>query len=266
MPTCLPSTAATLRDAWRRHEGVEVDTQGDAFFVAFARASDAVAAAIDAQHALAGGPVRVRMGLHTGEPPGRRGLRRARRAPGGADRGCWARRAGAALAGDGRPRRRRCARPRPAPAEGPERAGAPLPARDGGLPAAEDAARDEPAGSGDAVSRSRAGDRTDRSAAAAPRRPAGDADRALAEAARRGSRCRLPARLPTTTTEGSGGCRSPRSPIPHSSRRPPLRRSGRRTSSLQRSPTSACCSCWTTSSICSTQPLESQRRSNCVRS
>ena len=57
-----------LRDAWRRHEGVEVDTQGDAFFVAFGRASDAVAAAADAQRALADGPVRVRMGLHTGEP------------------------------------------------------------------------------------------------------------------------------------------------------------------------------------------------------
>ena len=57
-----------LRDAWRLHEGVEVDTQGDAFFVAFARASDAVAAAAEAQRALAGGPVRVRMGLHTGEP------------------------------------------------------------------------------------------------------------------------------------------------------------------------------------------------------
>jgi predicted ATPase/class 3 adenylate cyclase len=57
-----------LRDAWWRHEGVEVDTQGDAFFVAFARASDAVAAAAEAQRALAGGPVRVRMGLHTGEP------------------------------------------------------------------------------------------------------------------------------------------------------------------------------------------------------
>jgi len=57
-----------LRDAWQRREGVEVDTQGDAFFVAFARASDAVAAAADAQLALAGGPVRVRMGLHTGEP------------------------------------------------------------------------------------------------------------------------------------------------------------------------------------------------------
>ena len=57
-----------LREAWQRHEGVEVDTQGDAFFVAFARATDAVAAAAEAQLALAGGPVRVRMGLHTGEP------------------------------------------------------------------------------------------------------------------------------------------------------------------------------------------------------
>jgi predicted ATPase/Tfp pilus assembly protein PilF len=57
-----------LREVWARHEGVEVDTQGDAFFVAFARASDAVAAAADGQRALADGPVRVRMGLHTGEP------------------------------------------------------------------------------------------------------------------------------------------------------------------------------------------------------
>jgi predicted ATPase len=57
-----------LRQAWREHDGVEVDTQGDAFFVAFSRASDAAAAAAQAQSALAGGPVRVRMGLHTGEP------------------------------------------------------------------------------------------------------------------------------------------------------------------------------------------------------
>ena len=34
-----------LRDAFARHGGVEVDTQGDAFFVAFSRASDALAAA-----------------------------------------------------------------------------------------------------------------------------------------------------------------------------------------------------------------------------
>jgi predicted ATPase len=56
-----------LRDAFARHGGVEVDTQGDAFFVAFARASDALAAAREAQEALAG-PIRVRMGAHTGEP------------------------------------------------------------------------------------------------------------------------------------------------------------------------------------------------------
>ena len=57
-----------LREAFERHDGVEVDTQGDAFFVAFARASDAVAAAAEGQRALEIGPVRVRMGLHTGEP------------------------------------------------------------------------------------------------------------------------------------------------------------------------------------------------------
>jgi predicted ATPase len=57
-----------LRESWERHDGVEVDTQGDAFFIAFARASDAVAAAADAQGTLASTPVRVRMGLHTGEP------------------------------------------------------------------------------------------------------------------------------------------------------------------------------------------------------
>ncbi len=57
-----------LRDAVSRHRGVEVDTQGDAFFFAFARASDAIAAAGDAQAALADGSVRVRIGIHTGEP------------------------------------------------------------------------------------------------------------------------------------------------------------------------------------------------------
>src|SRR4051794_21810371 len=57
-----------LRTAFAEHDGVEVDTQGDAFFVVFARTSNAVAAAADCQRALAGGPIRVRMGLHTGEP------------------------------------------------------------------------------------------------------------------------------------------------------------------------------------------------------
>ncbi|MBV8300889.1 MAG: adenylate/guanylate cyclase domain-containing protein, partial [Candidatus Dormibacteraeota bacterium] len=56
-----------LREAFAAHHGVEVDTQGDAFFVAFASAVDAVRSAIDGQRALSDGPVRVRMGLHTGE-------------------------------------------------------------------------------------------------------------------------------------------------------------------------------------------------------
>ena len=57
-----------LRDAFERHKGVEVDTQGDAFFVAFSRATDAIAAARAGQTALADGPVRIRIGIHTGEP------------------------------------------------------------------------------------------------------------------------------------------------------------------------------------------------------
>jgi len=56
-----------LREAFAAHGGVEVDTQGDAFFVAFARASDALAAAGEATDALTG-PIRVRVGVHTGEP------------------------------------------------------------------------------------------------------------------------------------------------------------------------------------------------------
>jgi hypothetical protein len=55
-----------LRKGFARHGGVEVDTQGDAFFVAFARASDALAAADEISRRE--GTVRVRIGLHTGEP------------------------------------------------------------------------------------------------------------------------------------------------------------------------------------------------------
>jgi len=58
-----------LRATFARHGGVEVDTQGDAFFVAFAKASDALAAAAEAQSALAvAGGIRIRIGMHTGEP------------------------------------------------------------------------------------------------------------------------------------------------------------------------------------------------------
>src|SRR4051794_13520485 len=57
-----------LRAAFAAHGGVEVDTQGDAFFVAFARAGDALACAREGQASLGEGPIRVRMGIHTGEP------------------------------------------------------------------------------------------------------------------------------------------------------------------------------------------------------
>src|SRR6266480_1870650 len=63
-----------LRTAFQQWNGVEVDTQGDAFFVVFARATDAVSAVVDMQRTLAshvwpsGAAVALRIGLHTGEP------------------------------------------------------------------------------------------------------------------------------------------------------------------------------------------------------
>ncbi len=63
-----------LRETFAAHDGHEIDTQGDSFFVAFGRAKDAVAAAVDGQRRLAehewpdGAELRVRMGLHTAEP------------------------------------------------------------------------------------------------------------------------------------------------------------------------------------------------------
>ncbi|MGH2671344.1 MAG: ATP-binding protein [Actinomycetota bacterium] len=57
-----------LRDAFSRHGGVEVDTQGDAFFYAFADAREAVTAADEGSEALRAGPIHVRIGIHTGAP------------------------------------------------------------------------------------------------------------------------------------------------------------------------------------------------------
>jgi class 3 adenylate cyclase len=57
-----------VREAVRAHGGMKIDTQGDAFFCAFARVRDAVGAAIEAQRTLSATPVRVRIGIHTGEP------------------------------------------------------------------------------------------------------------------------------------------------------------------------------------------------------
>src|SRR5207247_2483852 len=63
-----------MRTAIQKWNGREVDTQGDAFFVTFPRALDAVQCAAEGQRVLAthawpqGEPLGVRMGLHTGEP------------------------------------------------------------------------------------------------------------------------------------------------------------------------------------------------------
>ena len=57
-----------VREAATAHGGVEVDTQGDAFFIAFPTPGGAAAAAQAAREGLAAGAIRVRMGLHTGAP------------------------------------------------------------------------------------------------------------------------------------------------------------------------------------------------------
>jgi class 3 adenylate cyclase len=63
-----------IRERFGEQGGTEMDTQGDAFFFSFTRARDAAEAAVAAQRALrdyawpGGAQVRVRMGLHTGEP------------------------------------------------------------------------------------------------------------------------------------------------------------------------------------------------------
>ena len=73
-PDLLSDHQQLLRDAFEENNGHEVDTQGDAFFVSFSRAKDALLAAIAAQGSINQHPwleaasLRVRMGLHTGEP------------------------------------------------------------------------------------------------------------------------------------------------------------------------------------------------------
>src|SRR6266511_3929147 len=72
MAVALARHDALLRGAIQEHGGAIVKTMGDAFHAAFARAPDAVAAALDAQRRLQAeswggiGSPRVRMGLHTG--------------------------------------------------------------------------------------------------------------------------------------------------------------------------------------------------------
>jgi class 3 adenylate cyclase len=72
--TLLAVHRRLVREIFAAHEGQEIDTQGDAFFYSFVRARQAVAAAVEVTRAHAKGTwpggveVRVRLGLHTGEP------------------------------------------------------------------------------------------------------------------------------------------------------------------------------------------------------
>ena len=72
-PRVLAEHRRLVRAALANHGGHEVDTQGDAFFAAFAGAKQAVLCALDVQRALAahrwpgGAQVRVRIGIHTGQ-------------------------------------------------------------------------------------------------------------------------------------------------------------------------------------------------------
>ena len=67
-PAALAEHRRILREAFEPHGGVEFGTEGDALFVAFSRPSDAVDAAIAGQAGLESTPIRVRIGIHTGEP------------------------------------------------------------------------------------------------------------------------------------------------------------------------------------------------------
>src|ERR1700731_2508295 len=64
----LSDHRSVVRGAFERYGGYEVDYEGDAFFFAFSSASDALGAVEEATHELAGGPIRLRVGIHTGEP------------------------------------------------------------------------------------------------------------------------------------------------------------------------------------------------------
>jgi predicted ATPase len=67
-PDVLAEHRRILRESFARHAGAEVDTQGDAFFYVFASADEALAAAAEGCELLEPGPVRVRIGVHSGMP------------------------------------------------------------------------------------------------------------------------------------------------------------------------------------------------------
>ncbi len=205
-----------IREACAAEGGVEVDTQGDAFFFAFPTAPGAVAAAEAMTEALAAGPLQVRIGLHTGMPlltdEGYIGddvhfaARVAATAP---------RRSSRSFEGDGGARRAGADRSRRASAEGHHGGGSDLPARRRLVPAAEDDLQHEPADAG--VARLWAATtscwrccRDSRTARASSRSPV------PAARERRVSRSRPRRRSYPSTRRASSGSGWPRSAIPRS--------------------------------------------------
>ena len=143
-----------LRAVFAAEGGVEVDTQGDAFFYAFADARAAVAAAADGECGARARPDPDPNGAaHRRAASDGGGLRRRGRPSRCADRGRGPRWAGAAVGGDAGVAGRRRDRPRRASAEGLRRAGGDLPARRGALPAPQDDLQHEPAAAGVLVRR-----------------------------------------------------------------------------------------------------------------
>ena len=242
-----------LRAAFGRHLGYEVDYEGDAFIVAFQSASEALAAAGDAQEALAahawpvGHELRVRMGIHTGEPmlapPKYVGLdvhKAARIMASGYGGQVLVSAATTDLTGtDGL---RDLGEHRLKDIDG---AGLDLSTRRGALPAAQDDLEHQPAAPGELLPRPGAGAGADRLAdrrRCPPRHP--HRPRRHGEDST-GDRGRVDAR-PGPTRPASSGSGSPRSATPRSSPRQSRKPSAPRMGSKSTSASARCCSSSTT--------------------
>src|SRR5262249_52834089 len=159
--SALAQHRRALREAFARHDGVEVDTQGDSFFIAFSTAPAALAAATEAREALAPGPILVRVGIHTGTPyttdEGYVGpdVNRAARIAAAGHGGQILVSSSAASLVEGTS----LGRPRRTPPQGPRRLGADLPPRRRTVPAPENHAPDQPPDSRDALPGAPAGAR-----------------------------------------------------------------------------------------------------------
>ncbi len=247
----------------RRHEGgVEVDTQGDAFFFSFPTAPGAVCRGVgaDGRPCLGADPGAGRR-AHRNTAADRRGIRRRRRPLRRACGSDLARRPGRPLGRDRGARRRRVDRSRRAPAEGHRARGADLPARRrlrsrrsrrSRTRTCRDRRAPSSGGEAELAGGALAGSRA---ALASSRSPA------LAARARPGSRSRRRPPSCPNTRRASSGSALPRSAIRRSSPRRSRRRSAPRTGSPSTSASGSCCCFSTTSSRWSRRRRSSRRSS-----